>query len=213
MNTEQVWAELHTGITAFVRRRVRNPADADDIVQRVFLQVHRGLAGLRDDERLHGWIYRAARNAIVDHYRAAAPRREVTSGDAIDIADAADVHAPGSGDPDDERAAMRELAGCVRPLLEQLSADDSEALRLTDLDGLTQSEAARRLNLSVSGMKSRVQRARVRLKGVLDECCRLQFDARGAVRDYEQRAGASCPPSRSALPRGPRTGGRGPACR
>jgi RNA polymerase sigma-70 factor (ECF subfamily) len=67
MNTEQVYAELHTGIAAFVRRRVRNPADADDIVQKGFLQVHRGLDGLRDDERLRGWIYRAARNAIVDH--------------------------------------------------------------------------------------------------------------------------------------------------
>lgn len=197
MNTEQVWTELHTGITAFVRRRVRNPADADDIVQRVFLQVHRGLDDLRDDERLHGWIYRAARNAIVDHYRAAAPRREVPSGDAVDIADAAGARGLDHDAPDDERAAMRELAQCVGPLLEQLSADDSEALRLTDLDGVTQSEAARRLKLSVSGMKSRVQRARVRLKTVFEECCRLQFDARGAVRDYEQRPGGSCSPAQS----------------
>ena len=67
MNTEQVYTELHTGISAFVRRRVRNPADVDDIVQRVFLQVHRGLDDLRDKERLHGWIYRTARNAVVDH--------------------------------------------------------------------------------------------------------------------------------------------------
>lgn len=194
MNTEQVYAELHTGLTAFVRRRVRNPADADDIVQRVFLQVHRGLDDLRDDERLHGWIYRAARNAIVDHYRAAAPRREIPSGNATDVSDSAGVRA-GAQDPDDEGAAMEELAQCVRPLLEQLTAQDAEALRLTDLDGVTQSEAARRLNLSVSGMKSRVQRARVRLRGVLEECCRLQFDARGSVRDYDQRAGGACGPS------------------
>ena len=195
MNTEQVYAELHTGITAFVRRRVRNPADADDIVQRVFLQVHRGLEDLRDDERLHGWIYRAARNAIVDHYRAAAPRREVPSGDATDVADLSGVRAADVEDPDDERAAMQELARCVRPLLEQLAAQDAAALQLTDLEGVTQSEAARRLNLSVSGMKSRVQRARGRLRSAFEACCRLQFDARGAVREFDQPAGSSCQPS------------------
>jgi RNA polymerase sigma-70 factor (ECF subfamily) len=195
MNTEQVYTELHTGITAFVRRRVRNPADADDIVQRVFLQVHRGLDDLRDDERLHGWIYRAARNAIVDHYRAAAPRREIPSGDATDVADLSGVRAGAVEDPEEERAAMQELAHCVRPLLEQLAAQDAEALQLTDLEGVTQSEAARRLNLSVSGMKSRVQRARIRLRSAFEECCRLQFDARGAVREFDQPAGSSCQPS------------------
>jgi RNA polymerase sigma-70 factor (ECF subfamily) len=193
MSTEQVWTELHAGIRAFVRRRVRNPADADDIVQRVFLQVHRGLGDLQDGERLHGWIYRTARNAIIDHYRAAAPRREIASGDAADLADA--EGSPLLGEPDDnEHAALTELAHCVEPLLRQLPAHDSEALRLTDIDGLTQVEAARRLSLSVSGMKSRVQRARLRLKVVFEECCRLQLDTRGGIIDYEQRQGDACRP-------------------
>jgi len=197
MNTEQVWTELHGGISAFVRRRVRNPADADDIVQRVFLQVHRGLDDLRDGERLHGWIYRTARNAIVDHYRAAAPRREIPSGDAEDVAgDRLDVVVI----DDDEPAALRELARCVGPLLEQLPAPDAEALRLTDIDGVTQREAARRLSLSVSGMKSRVQRARVRLKDAFATCCRLQFDARGGVVTYEPQSPASCRPARPCPP-------------
>lgn len=196
MDTEQVWTELHSGITTFVRRRVRNPADADDIVQRVFLQVHRGLDGLRDDERIHGWIYRTARNAIVDHYRASAPRREIASGDAVDVADLPGAGATGPEDPDEERAALRELAQCVGPLLDQLPAHDSEALRLTDLEGVTQAEAARRLQLSVSGMKSRVQRARLRMKQVFEECCRIQLEGRGVVRDYEPRVAARCAPAR-----------------
>lgn len=190
MNTEQVYTELHTGISAFVRRRVRNPADVDDIVQRVFLQVHRGLDDLRDKERLHGWIYRTARNAVVDHYRAAPARREIASGNATDVADLA----AGVTDSfeDDERAALSELARCVEPLLAQLPEHDAEALRLTDIEGITQTDAARRLNLSVSGMKSRVQRARSRLKDLFEECCRMQFDVRGAVRTYEARAKGPC---------------------
>lgn len=68
LSTEGVWIELHTNIRGFVGRRVRQPADVDDIVQRIFLQVHRALPSLRDADRLHAWIYQTARRAIVDHY-------------------------------------------------------------------------------------------------------------------------------------------------
>ena len=48
-------------------------------------------------------------------------------------------------------------------------------------------EAAQRLGLSVSGMKSRVQRARLHLRTALDECCRIALDRRGGVISYEAR--------------------------
>ena len=63
------WQELHGNLRAFIGRRVRNQADVDDLVQRVLLQIVKGLGSLRDAERLHAWVYRAARNVIVDHYR------------------------------------------------------------------------------------------------------------------------------------------------
>jgi RNA polymerase sigma-70 factor (ECF subfamily) len=47
LSTEAVWMELHAGIRGFVARRVRQQADVDDVVQRVFLQVHRALPTLR----------------------------------------------------------------------------------------------------------------------------------------------------------------------
>src|ERR687889_834925 len=67
------WEELHGNLRAFVGRRVRNPADVDDLVQRVLLQIVKGLDSLRDLSRLHAWVYRTARNVIVDYYRAAPP--------------------------------------------------------------------------------------------------------------------------------------------
>ena len=80
------WEELHGNLRAFISRRVRNQADVDDLVQRVLLQIVKGLASLRDAERLHAWVYRAARNVIVDYYRSSAGRREVASGGAEDLA-------------------------------------------------------------------------------------------------------------------------------
>jgi RNA polymerase sigma-70 factor (ECF subfamily) len=187
MDTERVWSELHDSIERFVGRRVREPADVDDIVQRIFLQVHRSLPTLRDADRLHAWLYQTARRAIADHYRAPAHRREVAgdAGEAILELSTAEVF-------EDDASALQELAGCVAPLLAGLGDADREALRLVEVDGMTQVDAARRLGLSVSGMKSRVQRARSRLRAVVDACCRLELDRRGGLIAYERRAKGGC---------------------
>jgi RNA polymerase sigma-70 factor (ECF subfamily) len=184
--TDQLWAALHANIRGFVGRRVRHAADVDDVVQRVFLQVHRALPSLRDADRVHAWIYQTARRAIVDYYRAPAHRREIATGDAMDRASA--VPAPAGLDEDDSDA-FREMAACLQPLMRRLTDVDREALRIVEIDGVSQVEAATRLGVSVSGMKSRVQRARVRLRAAIEACCRVDLDRRGRLMAYERRAG------------------------
>jgi len=58
---------------------------------------------------------------------------------------------------------------------------------LVELDGLTQQAAAKQMGISLSGMKSRVQRGRKQLKQMLDDCCVIQLDRSRAVVDYEVR--------------------------
>ena len=70
------------------------------------------------------------------------------------------------------------------------------ALVLTEFEGLTQVEMAEELGLSVSGAKSRVQRARAMLRDDLLECCHFEFDRLGHVIDYEPRP-RCCPRSRA----------------
>ena len=83
---------------------------------------------------------------------------------------------------------MQELSACLKPLISSLGPADQEALRLVEFEGVTQVEAAERLGLSVSGMKSRVQRARLHLRTALDECCRIALDRRGGIIGYEARS-------------------------
>lgn len=181
-STEQAWSALHADIRAFVRRRVRHHADVDDVVQRVFLQVHRALPTLREADRFHAWLYQTTRRAIADHYRQPARRVEVTTDN--DLEHLADTTAPA------EESALRSLAACLHPLLEGLTPADQEALRLIELSGLRQADAAARLGLSLSGMKSRVQRARDRLRIAVEACCRVELDRRGGLRSYERRSPA-----------------------
>lgn len=190
------WQELQGRLRAFIGRRVRNAADVDDLVQRVLLRIVSGAGSLQQTERLHAWIYRIARNAIADHYRSPAVRREQASGDIIEIAAANEAAIPAARDGD-EPAALRELAACLQPMIQRLPPAYQDALRMADLEGVTQADAARRAGVSVSGMKSRVQRARLQLRAVVEECCRVDLDRRGAITSYASRHPARCACGRS----------------
>ena len=78
---------------------------------------------------------------------------------------------------DDQDAVLAELAVCLRPLLSELPDDYRRALELTDLGGLSQAEAAELEHVSLSGMKSRVQRGRRQLGVVLRQCCTPTLDS------------------------------------
>lgn len=78
----------------------------------------------------------------------------------------------------------------MRPLIDRLPDGQREALVLTEFEGLTQTEAAGRLGISVSGAKTRVQRAREQLKSLLLDCCHVELDRRGGINEYRARRGA-----------------------
>jgi RNA polymerase sigma-70 factor, ECF subfamily len=71
-----------------------------------------------------------------------------------------------------------------------------EALTLTELQGVTQLAAAKLLGLSTSGMKSRVQRGREKLRELLESNCNIALDVRGGVIACEPREKADCSCSR-----------------
>jgi RNA polymerase sigma-70 factor, ECF subfamily len=171
--TTQLWNQYHSKLRTFIARRVES-GDADDILQDVFLKTWRRLPELKDETKLQSWLYQIARNAIIDHYRA---RRLPT--DQID-------ELPASSDVSNN--AERELAECLRPMIDTLPEQYRDALVLADLDGLTQREIAEREGISLSGAKSRVQRARAMLKDQLDACCRFEFDQRGRLVGYRPHA-------------------------
>jgi RNA polymerase sigma-70 factor (ECF subfamily) len=76
-------------------------------------------------------------------------------------------------------------------LLGELPATAREALTRVDLEGQTQHAAAADVGISVSGMKSRVQRGRRQLRDLLERCCQVDVDRTGAVAAYRP-TGAGC---------------------
>jgi RNA polymerase sigma-70 factor (ECF subfamily) len=167
---------------------VNDQGQADDILQDVFMRVHRQLDTVADPRRVVSWVYQITWHAIIDYYRKPGRQREVPAGLCIDIErtsqDPSVFDIAFHGDADDLRA---ELGGCLRPMIERLSTDYREAITLVELEGLTQQKAAKQMGLSWSGMKSRVQRGRKQLKQMLDDCCAIELDRRGGVMEYAVR--------------------------
>lgn len=179
-----MWEELSERLRSFIAPRVGSTTDAEDILQEVLLRIYRSIDSLQRAERVHAWVYQIARNAIADHHRADATRRELSSGDGAEMVRVADVPAADGFDEPDPR---RELARCLLPMIDRLPDRYREAIVLTELAGLTQQAAAAQLGLSLSGAKSRVQRGRRQLKEMLLECCRVELDRLGGISDYEAR--------------------------
>jgi RNA polymerase sigma-70 factor (ECF subfamily) len=174
--TSSVWTQLSADLRQFIRRRVPDEHVADDLLQEAFLRIHRSIGTLNEADRLAAWVYQIARNVIHDHYRKS-PDKMI----ALDEADACDK-------PDAALSQLRCRAGeWLDELIRQLPDGYREAVRLSEVEGLPQQDVAERLGLSLSGAKSRIQRGRVMLKEVLDQCCTFKFDRRGNLMDVDPR--------------------------
>jgi RNA polymerase sigma-70 factor (ECF subfamily) len=171
-DTEAIWRTLSDRLRQFVRSRVSSVADADDVLQNVFLRIHQNLNGLRQSDRLESWVFQITRNVIADHFRQSQhSQTEIVEVPALDHQDSNNLNA--------------EVAGCLNGMIERLPDNLQRAVSLYEREGLSQQEIASRESISLSGAKSRVQRGRHMLKRMLEDCCRLQFDRYGNVMQWE----------------------------
>lgn len=173
---ETIYTDFHSKLHRFIAGRVSDPDTAEDILQEVYLKIHVKIDDLREEERLESWIYQITRNAIIDYYRRKRPQDELS--DQLALA------------PSDDVDATSDLVPSVSAMLDCLPPKYRQALILTEFHGLTQQELADQLRLSLSGAKSRVQRAREKLREAFLDCCHFEFDRRGRVIQYQPRCAA-----------------------
>jgi RNA polymerase sigma-70 factor, ECF subfamily len=174
--TERIWETFNAPLQQFIHRRVSDDATTEDLLQDVFLKIHQNVETLKDAKKLESWIYQITRNAIIDYYRST---RLTTSLDVQEVMQLPEEL------PDED--ILTELFPCVCAMVMSMPTQYRQALILTEYQGLTQKELADRLGLSVSGAKSRVQRARTKLKQQLLDCCHFELDRRGHIIDYQPR--------------------------
>jgi RNA polymerase sigma-70 factor (ECF subfamily) len=182
ITTEDIWRLLRDRLTAFLRSRTAGQADVEDLLQEVFLRVHRRLATIRKPDRIESWVFQIARNVVADFYRrsAAQPVPLAIDGDVTDPQEK------------DSLPYQARVARWLALMIELLPSDQREALAMFEMENLSQREIADRLGVSLSAAKSRIARGRKRLADLLGECCRLQFDRRGNLIDCQPRTAEGC---------------------
>ncbi len=177
VSINHIWEELSLPLKSFIKKRIANEADADDILQEVFMKIHNNINDLSDDHKIHAWVYRITRNAIVDYYR-----RHDKSIELSELSEEITM------EPDEDITSNMEIAACLKSMIESLPEKYKEAVLLTEFQNLTQKELSDRMGLSLSGAKSRVQRGRRKLKEMLLGCCQLEFDRLGNVIDFQHKS-------------------------
>jgi len=187
---QALWEESSRRLRAWFEHRTGSAHDADDLVQETFLRVQSRLGSLRDGERLGAWVGVVARNVLADHGRARSRPDGSTANAELgdERSELLDVEAANG----DGARLSSAVAGWIEAFLARLEPEDAAILRAVELEGRAQVDVARELGLSESGARSRVQRARARLRRSLEACCRFAFDRRGNLTDAVRRPGAAC---------------------
>jgi RNA polymerase sigma-70 factor (ECF subfamily) len=170
--TEQIWHAFNIKLKHFIRKRVSNDETVKDILQEVFLKIHTHIGTLRSNDKLQGWVYQITRNVIIDYYRKHRSLFQLDEAVAV---------WPEDGDIE----AKEELSDCIKEIVMELPGKYREALILTEYQGLKQKDLEGKLSLSSSGAKSRVQRARLKVREVLLFDCHYELDRAGVALDYQ----------------------------
>jgi RNA polymerase sigma-70 factor (ECF subfamily) len=167
------WKANEAELRAWARRRLGNAAETDDLMQDLFLK------SLRQGERFcsvrnaHAWLFEVARNILADRYRVAR--------DTVEMPD--DLPSPLV-----EVDTVDSLTACLPRVLSELSAEDRDAITQCDLLGVPQADFAADRGLKLSTAKSRLQRARHRLKVQMTQVCQVQLEPNGRVKDFVPRS-------------------------
>ena len=177
--SNEMWNEFSARLKSFIARRVSNPADAEDLAQDVLCKIYANVHQLSGPAKVHAWLFQIARNAIVDYYRNG--DRKLEFHDELPETPAIDEQF--------DQDAEEEVLSWLAPMTNELPEKYRQALQLADFQGLTQKDLAEKLDISLSGAKSRVQRGREKLREVLIKCCHLEFDHAGRVAEWQSKTG------------------------
>ncbi|CAN5857521.1 sigma-70 family RNA polymerase sigma factor [soil metagenome] len=157
---EEVYRAHSAKLFGLVLRMVGNAADAEDLLQDIFLAAHRKLDGFRGESALGTWLYRLAMNQCLDYLRSRSAKTSQLT-DALDDERAL----PETGGRGIAEQAVSKVD--LERALAQLPEGCRAAFLLYDVEGLEHREVAEALGIAEGTSKSQVHKARLKLRGLL----------------------------------------------
>jgi len=154
--------KFHDVVLSYVKIRIRNQADVEDVVQDIMLKMFNAYSSDKKIVNLKNWIYTITNNTIIDYYR-----RNNNKSDLNII--------------NEEESELYTISEYIIPMINLLDEKYSQILLLSDIENIPQKEIAKKLGIGISATKSRIQRARKQLRELFTECCDMEFDKNGII--------------------------------
>ena len=164
--TNEIQLAFYKQISAYLQQLKVDENIVDDIRQDIFLKAHDAIDTLKDHKKIVSWLKVVTYNAVVDHYRKS--KRTVPVIDTNDIKNEGNEH----------------LIKCIGLLIKTLPEEQKHVMEAIEVNGISQVEYAQQHHLPLSTVKSRVQRARKKIKETVMSSCFLRTDKFGNVTDY-----------------------------
>jgi RNA polymerase sigma-70 factor (ECF subfamily) len=149
-------------IARIIYRMMGSSADIEDLVQEVFLQVHRSIGDFRGDARLSTWLYRLTVNVVLMHRRAARSRPQL-------VGEAAAAPPKDQRILPDEQVARRRRMLTFYRIIDKLSEKKRTVFILHEIDGLSPLEIAKVVDAPVLTVRTRLFYARRELAAMIRE--------------------------------------------
>lgn len=177
IGVNDIWIKYSKPIKGFILKKINSEQDADDIMQEVFIKIYNNISSLKDDKKVNAWVYQITKNAISDYYR-----RQGKSVKLVELSENL------TNDLIEDTSFNYKIAECLEAMIDNMKDEYKQAILLTEFGNLTQIELSKKMGISISGAKSRVQRAKKKLKKTLLNCCNFEFDHFGNVIYYEHKS-------------------------
>jgi RNA polymerase sigma-70 factor (ECF subfamily) len=173
----QVKKAFEAEIYELICRKVNHQDYCNDIMQEVYLKILSNIDRIEKADNLSAYVVRMSTNVIADYYRKQSRLPligELTDAGAVDTAQVTEE--------------SNDLC-CLRPFIDSLPAHYRDVIIQVELQNMKLKDYALKVGITLTNAKTRVQRARQKLKEAILQCCNYQFDGYGNVVSCCKKAG------------------------
>lgn len=181
LDVSSLWSDYKNGLLFYILKKVKDKDIANDLSHEVLMKIYNSCCSNNEIKNVRSWMFQIAHNTTIDYLK----KENKYTNEVPEIFEK------------DENNSYKEVEELLRPLIELLPEKYSVPLQLSDIEEIKQIEVSKKINLSLTATKSRIQRARKLLKEKIIECCNLELDEKGNLLSLEIKQ--NCEPLQNHL--------------